>query len=164
MSQMSTVKSAAELAQEFEAQARAFAEFLRGLDEHQWRLVTEAEGWSVGTTAHHVGQSFATTWQLAEAMLADNVPPITHEDIDAANAAHAAEFPNPDKAETLALIESEASEVAAKIAALSDQQLDHAAVVAAFGPDPLPVRTWIEMVVIGHIGLHRQSIEATIEQ
>jgi len=162
MSQASAVKSAAELSQAFEARAREFADLVRGLDEQQWLLVTEAEGWPVGTTAHHVAVAFESLWGLTEALLADNVPSFTMDDINAANAQHAAEYPNPDKAETLAMLENGARDLAAKIAALSDEQLDHKAVVPLFGPDPITVRTWIENVIIGHFNAHQPSIEATI--
>lgn len=162
MTQSSESRNAAALAAEFEAKAREFAELVRGLDDEQWLEVTGAEGWSVGTTAHHVGQSIAPTWDFAQAMLANDVPIITQDDLNAFNAAHAAEFPNPDKAETLALIEQSAAEVASSLAALDDAALDHSAVVTVFGPEPLPVRAWIEMVVTGHIGTHQASIEATI--
>jgi hypothetical protein len=160
MSQTSAVKSAADLSQEFEARARAFADLVRGLDDEQWREICVAETWSVGTTAHHVGQSLGSTWGVAKAMLAGNLPAISWDDINAMNAAHAAEYPNPDMGETLALIEELTSSVAAEIAALNEDELRHSEVVPAFGADPLSIQRWIELVVIGHIGMHQPSIEA----
>ncbi len=153
-------KNSAELSKDFEARASEFANLVRGLDDEQWGALCVAENWSVGTTAHHVGQGFESTYSLVDAMLADSVPPISWGDIDAMNAAHAAEFPNPDKDETISMIEQSTSTVAAAIAALNDDALDSSALVPAFGADPLSVRTWIEMVVIGHIGMHQPSIEA----
>ena len=153
-------KNSAELSREFNQQATAFAELVRGLNDEQWQATCEAEGWSVGTTAHHVAQSFEATFGLTGAMIADSVPLINIENIHASNAAHAAEFASPDRAETLAMIERSTGVVTDAIAGLSDEDLDAAAVVAAFGPDPLPVRSWIEMVVIGHIGMHQSSIAA----
>jgi uncharacterized protein (TIGR03083 family) len=155
-------KSSAELAQEFNARATEFAELVRGLNDEQWQAVTEAEGWSVGTAVHHVGQSLESTFGLTGLIISDNVPSISMDDIHASNAAHAAEYAHPDKAETLAMIEQSTGTVTEAIAALSDEELDSAAVVAAFGSDPLPVRNWIEMVVIGHIGMHTPSIEAVV--
>jgi hypothetical protein len=155
-------KSSAELSQEFNAKATAFADLVRGLDDKQWRATCEVEGWSVGTTAHHVGQSLEVTFGLTGLMIAGNVPPVSWDDINASNAAHAQEFPNPDRAETLAMIERSTATVTEGIAALSDDDLDAAAVVPAFSPEPLPVRNWIEMVVIGHIGMHQASIEAVL--
>ncbi len=157
-------KSSAELSQEFNGTASAFADLVRGLSDEQWQATCEGEGWSVGTTAHHIGQSLETTFGLANLIITDNVPSVSMEDIHASNAAHAEEFAAPDQAETLALIEQGTAAVTAGIAALSDDDLDAAAVVSAFGPDPLPVRNWIEMVVIGHIGMHQASIEAATGQ
>ena len=157
-------RSSAELSREFSAAAAEFANLIRGLNEEQWNATTEAEGWSVGTVAHHVAQSLEITWGMTDLMLSDNVPPVTFDDINAANAAHAAEFANPDQAETVALMEQATPVVAEGIAALDDAALDHAALVQAFGDDPLPVRAWIENVVIGHISMHRPSIEAAVNQ
>jgi uncharacterized protein (TIGR03083 family) len=153
-------KHSAELSREFNQQATAFAELVRGLNDEQWQATCEAEGWSVGTTAHHVAQSFEATFGLTGAIIADSVPSLSMEDFHASNAAHAAEFASPDRAATLALIEHSTGVVTAAIAALSDEDLDAAAVVGAIGPDPLPVRNWLEMIVIGHIGMHQPSIEA----
>ncbi|MEZ4523166.1 MAG: DinB family protein [Thermomicrobiales bacterium] len=153
-------KTGADLSSEFNDRATEFAELIRGLDDEQWHALCEAENWSVGTTAHHVGQSFNSTWGITEAIMAGSVPPVSWDDINAMNAAHAAEFPNPDRAETLALIEDSAASVTEAIAALDDEALDKSAVVAAFSPEPLAARNWIEMVVIGHIGMHKPSIEA----
>ena len=155
-------KNSAELSQEFSQQATDFAELVRGLSDEQWQATTAEEGWSVGTVAHHVGASFESTFGLCGLMIADNVPSISLDDIHAGNAAHAEEHASPDKAETLALIEQSTATVTDGLASLSDDDLDAAAVVPAFGPDPLPVRNWIEMVVIGHIGMHRGSIEGAI--
>lgn len=153
-------RSSAELSQALEARAREFADLVRGLDDEQWQALCEGENWSVGTTAHHVGTSFGATWGITQAIIAGEVPPIAMDDIDAMNAAHAAEFPNPDKDETLELIESSAARVARELAELDDALLDRSAVVQAFGPDPLPARQWVEMVVIGHPDMHQPSIEA----
>lgn len=155
-------KSTVELSEEFKSKAREFAELVHELDDNQWQALCVAENWSVGTTAHHVGQSFSSTWGVARAILSGSVPPITWDDINAMNAAHAAEFPDPDKAETLAMLEESAEIVASEIAKLGEDELDSSAVVAAFSPEPLPVRNWIEMVVIGHIGMHQPSIEAAV--
>lgn len=153
-------KTSADLSQEFQSRASEFADLVRGLDDEQWQALCVAENWSVGTTAHHVGESFESTWGVTGLIVADSVPPISWDDINAANADHAAKFPNPDKAETLEMIEAKSAEVAEAIAALPEDDLDKAAVVPAFGAEPLPARNWIEMVVIGHIGMHKPSIEA----
>ena len=157
-------KSSAELSQAFTAQADAFAELIKGLDDEQWQTTTEEEGWSVGTVAHHVATGLGSTWGFTDMMLAANIPDMTFDDINAMNAAHASEHPNPDKAETVAMFETSAAQVAEGIAALDESSLDHAAVVPAFSQDPLTVRGWIEMIVIGHIGMHLPSIEAATKK
>ena len=131
-------KSGVDLSEEFKGRAREFAELAHGLDDEQWQALCVAENWSVGTTAHHVGQSFGSTWGVAQAIMAGSVPPVTWDDINAMNAAHAAEFPNPDKAETLAMLEESAEAVAQAISELDDDALERSAVVAAFSPEPLP--------------------------
>ena len=154
--------SSADLAQEFNARATKFAELVRGLNDEQWKVMTEAEGWSVGTAVHHIGQSLETTFGFTSLIIGDTVPSVSMDDIHSSNAAHAEEFAHPDKAETLAMIEASTETVTEGIAALSDDDLDRAAVVAAFSSEPLPARNWIEMVVIGHIGMHQSSIESAI--
>ncbi len=155
-------KNGAQLSQELKTTSQAFIELLQGLDDEQWAATTREENWSVGTVAHHVAQSFGTTWGMVDLMLADSVPAVSWDDINAMNAAHASEHPNPDKQETIDLAEQSTAQVSAAMAKLDDESLDQTAVIPAFSPEPLSVRSWIEMVIIGHIGMHQPSIEAAI--
>ena len=157
-------KSGAELAQDLNASASEFADLIRGLNDEQWNRTTDAEGWSVGTVAHHVAQSLEVTFGMTDLMLSNSVPPVTFDDINAANAAHAEEHAHPDQAETVAMLEKAAPAIAEGMAALDDASLDHAATIPAFGDEPMTVRAWIENVVIGHIGMHKPSIEAATNQ
>ena len=153
-------KSSTELSQEFNEAATSFAELVRGLNDEQWQATAEGEGWSVGTTARHVAQGLQFTWGITDAILSSNMPSFTGEDVDNINAQHAEEHPNPDKAETVAMMEQAIPEITSKIAALDNEALDQTGVVEAIGEEPISVRAWLEMLVIGHIGMHRPSIEA----
>ncbi|MFN8559216.1 MAG: DinB family protein [Dehalococcoidia bacterium] len=130
-----------------------------GCSDAAWRATTSAEGWSVGTTVHHVAGHLAAIGFIQGIVAGQPAPPLTMEMINAGNAQHAAEYPNPDRAETLALLRSAGASAAAAIRGLSDEQLS--TMVAAPVAGQAPIAGLIEMILVHSSNEHLQSIKAT---
>jgi hypothetical protein len=130
----------------------------------RWTATTAAEGWSVGTAAHHVAaghlSSRAIDFVLA---LADGreVPELTIAQLHANNARHAAEHAHCDQAETLAILRANGPAVVEVIRGLTDEQLDRAAPMALFDGRSTSAEQMINAVWIGSLGDHVASVRAT---
>jgi hypothetical protein len=158
------------LAADFESSYTTFATYLESLGPDQWRspavnhpdiVAGQDERRPVGVIAHHVGDTvpmFAErAWRIA---MADPLDPITSPEMDAANARHAAVNPNPDQAETVAMLRDNVERAAEMIRGLSDDDLDR--------PGAGELSRWtaeqlIRRVLIGHATWHEASIRATLE-
>ena len=58
------------LARQFEAKAQEAARILEQLSDANWNMVTEAERWSVGVTAHHLATSYERVPDIATGLAA----------------------------------------------------------------------------------------------
>lgn len=76
-----------------------------------------------------------------------------------ANAQHAQQFAEANKAEVLALLRSGGAAAAAIVRGLSDEQLARTGQFADAMP-PVPVQAMIEMILIGHVQGHGASIKS----
>jgi hypothetical protein len=154
---------AAALAAAFERANSELIELVEPLTAEQWRAITQAEGWPVAVTAHHVAVSHPSLFGLAQLVAnGQEVPPITMEMIDAANAEHALEFAHVSHAETLDLLRREGAAVASGLRGLTDEQLARSAPMAFAGGQPWTAQELIERIVIHHPSEHGASIKATI--
>jgi hypothetical protein len=90
------------------------------------------------------------------------VPAITMEMLDAANAQHAQEFANVSREETLELLKRDGATVTSTLRGLTDQQLDRTAPMAFAGGQAWSARDLIERILIGHPTQHGASIKAAL--
>ena len=136
------------------------ANTVQGLSDAQWRAACASEGWSVGVTARHAGGSIERTIRLAQAVAnGEALPPLSMEAVDQGNAQHAQEHANCSKDEVLGVIRQNVPNVVRAIRGLSDEQLDRTAHFAPMGRD-VSAQQVIEMIVIGHVQQHLNSIRA----
>jgi hypothetical protein len=156
------------LATEFERVNGELVAYLRGLDREQWttpgvnspifQLGDEDEHRPVGTIAHHVASTYRRVIDnLAPTLAGEALRPPQ----PGTAARHAAEHPEPDQAETIALLESNAAELASAIRGLTEEQLDRE-VTTMIGTTTLAV--FIERAVAFHPYWHLTSIRATFER
>jgi hypothetical protein len=155
------------LATEFERVNGELVAYLRGLDRDQWltpgvnspifQMGDEDEHRPVGTIAHHVASAHQRVIDNVGPMLAGREvrPPER-----GTAARHAAEHPEPDQAETIALLEARGAELASVIRGLTDEQLD-SEVTTMIGTTTLAV--FVERAVTFHPYWHLTSIRATFE-
>jgi hypothetical protein len=156
-----------DLAAAFERTNAELVDYLRGLDDRQWltpgvnspifQLGDEDEHRPVGTIAHHVASAYGRSAMVVR-MAASG------QDIPAPSAGsaarHAEEHAAPDQTDTIRLLDEGATEVAAVIRGLTDEELDREATTFMGATS---VATFIERAVNFHPQWHLTSIQATFE-
>jgi hypothetical protein len=151
-----------ELVAQFEQTNGEIVAVVESCTPEEWRMICAEEQWPVGVTAHHVAEFHLVIKGWVETVVAGQPLTITYDEIDAINARHREEHPDPTQAETLALLRANAATVSAYITALSDDELDREAPVAIFADVDYNAQTLIEAVQIFHIIGHLDSIKATL--
>ncbi|HVT42609.1 MAG TPA: DinB family protein [Acidimicrobiales bacterium] len=96
-----------------------------------WAVVVPGEEWPVGVVLHHVAEGYAQSLRWIRAMACGEGVPETAEEIDRANAAHAARALGATVDETVALLQSQGVQLEAALRGLTDEELDR---TAPFGP------------------------------
>lgn len=149
------------LASAFERANNAVIQAVEGCSADQWRAICKDEGWPVGVAAHHVAASHSSLLGLVQLVAnGQEVPPITMEVIDAANAQHAQEFAHVSREETLELLHRDGATVASTLRGLTDEQLDRTAPMAFAGGQAWSAQDLIERILIHHPDQHAASINA----
>lgn len=154
-----------ELAASLRAAGAELAGYATGLTAEEWRtravnspdiVLGDDEDRPVGVVVHHVASSFPTLLGRMRARVETGEAPAGgREEFDRANAAHAREHPDPDQAETLALLAQRVAGAAIAVAPLTDDDL-------ARGPEGgMNAGDFTRRVLIGHITWHLGSIRAT---
>jgi len=153
-------------ADQFEATQDAFIRLVESLNDDQWRRVgknyperlnDEDEMRSVGVIAHHVAASQGLIMDRIDLMLGGGpMPPLN---IPAINAAHAAAHAHATKSDVLLLLRNNRSEIARRVRAIADDQLDAEHQTPA---GPATVAQRLDRTLCGHIKTHQGSIEAAI--
>ncbi len=150
------------LARQFEAKAQEAARILENLSDANWNKITEAEGWSVGVTAHHLATSYERVPDIATGLAAgQSFGNFTRKMLDERNAQHAKDFAGCTKEETLALHRKGAAKAAAVVRGFSDEQLAKSGVLFTDAP-PMTVEQLIMGALIHHTDEHYGSIRKTI--
>jgi Mycothiol maleylpyruvate isomerase N-terminal domain len=150
------------LAKQFETKAAEATRLLEGLTDAEWKMVTEAEKWTVGVTAHHVASSHETIANLLTTVAAgQSVPNFTLDMLHAINAKHAQDYANCTRAETIELHTKGAATAAAVVRALGDDQLGKSGTVITGAP-AMTAEQVITDVLINHIDDHFGSIRRTV--
>jgi len=150
------------LAAKFEEANNDVIAMVESASDDQWSAVCADEGWSVGVVAHHIGGGYPLIAGLVQALASGaDIPPLTTEQLDQANAKHAEEHANATKEETLEMLRTGGAAAATAVRGLSDEQLDRSSTVIAGAPD-MSVEQVIENVMIGSAAGHGASIKKTI--
>ena len=148
------------LAHELEQANQALITTIEGLSDAQWRAKTPGDGRSVGVLAHHVASSHKSVAGLVGAIAHDQkVPTITMEMIHEGNAAHATQFANATKAETLALLRQNGAAAVASVRGLGDTELER---TVTFPMGTMTAAQVVERVLIGHANDHHGTIRKAL--
>ena len=157
----SASKRANQLPAKFEqANADAIATVER-LSDADWQKIT-GEGWTVAACAHHVAAVHEGIAGFIKQFADGSAPPrpAGMEAVDESNVEHAREYADCSRAAVLAGLRSEGAAAAAIVRGFSDEQLDRSAVAVQDNP-AVTTRQLIEMVLIGHVREHVESIKQT---
>jgi hypothetical protein len=154
----------ARLADRLEAGARALIAFARPLSEAQWRTTVPGDGRTVGVIVHHVASVYPLEIRLAQ-MVAAGTPivGVTPATVHQMNAAHAVEFCDATKAETLALLAENSADAAGAIRALGADDLDSAVPVSLYGGAELTCQFVLEDHAVRHSLHHLDRLRAALQ-
>lgn len=148
------------LLERFEQANKEFIGAVERCSEDVWRKVTDAEGWPVGVAVHHVAQGWGRAAARVEAIANGKpAPQFGSGTLDERNAAHAQQFANVTKEETLPLLRSNAEAAANVLRNLDDAGLDR---VDTTSNPPRSAREWAEITLIGHPQSHMESIKTVL--
>jgi hypothetical protein len=151
------------LADKFEAAHNDLISTIESIPDDKWQLTCQNDERPVGVVAHHVGVSYASTFESVRmAGTGQPVPPMSMEMFNAMNAEHAVENASCTKEDALAVIRKNGSHVHSEMASLDDALLDREVHFPLFGPEPVTVERMLDMLVIGHINMHLPDIKATV--
>ena len=131
------------------------------LTDAQWQAMCASEGWTVGVTAHHVAEDHALLAAAIQSVaIGLPMPRVTDEMVNQINAKHAQQHAGCTKEDTLALLRKNGVAAATILRMLSNEQLDKTAPHPFRGGEPWQAEQLVEDVMIGHVRLHLQSIQA----
>jgi uncharacterized damage-inducible protein DinB len=152
---------AAEIADQLSTVTAEIAEFVRTLDDAQWRTLVAGEGWTVGVVVHHIAQGaeLVRGWLVCAA----SGQPIedTVGAIDDANARHAREQSAIGVEEALADLLANAERTASMIRGFDDEQLARSTAFGPAGGTPMTVEA-LANVAVRHCQGHFASITAAL--
>ena len=160
-----TSTHASALAVRLEQGARALTAFAISLTDDEWQARIPHDGRTVGVVVHHVASVYPLEIQLAQTV-ADGKPVsgVTMADVDAMNAAHAAEHSAVTKAGALELLFRTRTAAAAAIRELSDTQLATAAPVSLYDDAPLTCQFVLEDHAVRHSYHHLAVIRRALRR
>jgi len=153
------------LAERLENGARALAAFAATLTDAEWQTALVTDHRTVGVVVHHVASVYPIEIQLAQTVASGApVTGVTSKDIDAMNAAHAAEHVNVSRADAVDLLLRNSAAAAQAIRALSDAELDRAAPVSLYDDAPLTCQFVLEDHAVRHSYHHLATIRAAVRR
>lgn len=156
-------KRSESLASRLEAGAAALAALAASLSETEWNTALPDGGRKVGIVVHHVASVYPLEIKLAQALGAGQpITAVTWDAVHAMNADHAKDNDAVAKEAALALLAGNSAAAAAAIRALSDEQLDNAAVVSLYGDAPLTCQFMLEDHAVRHSYHHLARIRAAL--
>jgi 2-polyprenyl-3-methyl-5-hydroxy-6-metoxy-1,4-benzoquinol methylase len=161
-------RRAALLADRIEEGAENLSVFVENLTEAEWNSVGSAAGTdtrTVGVIVHHVASVYPIEIQLAQTIANGNaVTDVTWEIVAVLNGKHAHGAAGATKAETLELLRKNSREAAAKVRALTDEELDRAAPFSLSYGAPVTAQFVIEDHALRHSWHHLAKIRQSLKK
>jgi hypothetical protein len=151
------------LAEQFEQAVVEFLSVVDGLSDAQWRVQCPTEERSVAVITRHVAFGIHFEMDVFRELAAGRQPAtITRADLATMNAAHAVEWADCSKHDTLTHMRNFAAAAAAEVRQLRDAQLARAGKYIDEIPEAWTVDQWIERILIGHVDSHLQDVHAAV--
>ena len=152
------------LADRLELGARSLATFASALTDAEWQTRVPGDGRKVGVTVHHVATMYPLEIQLAQTLAGGKpVVGVTWDVVAEINAGHAKEYDAVTKEAALDLLRRNSAAAGAAIRALSDDELDRAALVSLNSDAPLTCQFILEDHAVRHSYHHLARIRAALK-
>jgi hypothetical protein len=151
------------LAQRLEQGARALEALANELTDAEWQTPLPKDGRKIGVVIHHVASMYPLEMQLALALAAGKpIEGVTWDVINDINAKHAAANDAVTRDQAVALLRTNSAAAAAGIRALTDGELDRAALVSLNADAPLTCQFFLEDHPVRHSYHHLAKIRAAL--
>ena len=159
------VRRSEALAERLEQGARALAALASTLTDMEWKTRIPKDGRKIGVVVHHVATMYPLEIQLAQVLASGQpITGVAWDDVHAINAGHAKEFDAVTKEAALELLQRNSAAAAAAVRALSDEQLDRAALVSLNADAPLTCQFFVEDHALRHSYHHLARIRAALNR
>jgi hypothetical protein len=151
------------LADRLEQGADALITFASTLTEAEWQTRLPKDGRKVGVVVHHVASVYPLEIHLAQTVASGTpVAGVTMDVVNEMNAGHAKENDAVTKEVALDLLRQNSAAAAAAIRALSDDDLDRAALVSLYADAPLTCQFVLEDHAVRHSYHHLAGIRRAL--
>lgn len=146
--------------QRFNQQLIGFVETCSPVD---WRKVTQAEGWPVGVTAHHVGAIHYPVLAWVQMMVEGTpTPAIIMADVDEMNRQHVQAQASCTREEVIELLRQEGDKVLAYLRMLNETDLQREAYLKIFDTT-MSAGQLFQVVLLDSAAEHLVSLQATVQ-
>ena len=134
--------------------------FVESCPEEDWTRVCPGENWPVGVVARHVAAGHYRALSLAIMIVeGKQLPELSHEAIDEANAQHAEKHAGCTRDEVLGLLRKNGSAISRYLAGLDDADLDRSGNLALAG-GAVSTQQVIDNIIIQSASEHLASLKA----
>ena len=149
-----------ELAQRFTSFNNEIIAFVENCPEKEWNKLCAGENWPVGVVARHVAASHYRALSLAKMIVeGKQLPELSREAIDEANAQHAEKHAGCTTDEVLGLLRKNGSAISEYLAGLDDAALDRTGNLA-FAGGAISTQQVIDSIIIQSATEHLASLKA----
>lgn len=137
--------------------------YVERLSDEDWTITCDAEQWTVGVTAHHIGAGHLAIFNMA-AMITkgEALPQLTMDEIHAMSNDQARKNAQCTKDQALEQLRTNGARMAAFIRDLGDADLDRKGSMPAFGGD-VTTEQLIGYVLFESAAQHFESLKSAVE-
>lgn len=151
------------LADRLEDGARALDYCASAISDAEWQIRVVNDGRKIGVIVHHVASVYPLEIKLAQTLASGTpIKGVTMDNVHEMNAAHARQFDAVTKDEALSLLRRNSAMAAAAIRALSDEELDQAAMTSLYSDAPVTCQFMLEDHAVRHSYHHLAGIRRTL--
>jgi len=136
--------------------------YVNDLSGQEWNAECDAEEWTAGVTARHIGAGHFRIFELAGMIVEGReLPPLTIDQINEMSEKDSRAHADCTKDEALEALHKNGAELAAFVAGLSDAELDRKGSMPAFGGEATVTQV-IEFVIFQSAQEHFDSMKAAV--
>jgi hypothetical protein len=136
--------------------------YVETLSEKEWNAMCDWEEWTVGVTARHLGAGhFGIGGMLTMIVQGKELPQVTMDQLNASSDKDSREHADCTKAEALDHLSKNGTELAAYVAALSDEELDRKGSMPAFNGE-VTTSQFIETIIFHSAREHFDHMKTAV--